>query len=283
MFRAITRFFRMLFFKGSGEIDSVSDKLQRDPTVMRAQYDRIIEDKKRQIHQYKDAVAAILAQKERKLEMAKSLTEEIKRLETLKAGAKAKVQVFVREQQKLGRAEEDIKLSADYKTCLAAFNDFSSTLAEKEARVAEIEADVRSYDESVNNHKLQLKQLAREIEKLKVEAADAVADIISAKEERDIADALTGISQDSTQAELENLRDVRLKAKANAKISRELAGTEAKVQEEEFIKYARETSSNSEFDEGLFAGKSKEKAKETPVQAPEAPARESEGGSLPEA
>ena len=61
MFRAITRFFRMLFFKGSGEIDSVSDKLQRDPTVMRAQYDRIIEDKKRQIHQYKDAVAAILA------------------------------------------------------------------------------------------------------------------------------------------------------------------------------------------------------------------------------
>lgn len=44
------------------------------------------------------------------------------------------------------------------------------------------------------------------------------------------------------------MRDLRHKVKAEARISSELAGTDTKAQEAEFLAYARDTSATSEFD-----------------------------------
>ena len=76
------------------------------------------------------------------------------------------------------------------------------------------------YDDSIANHKVNLQQLQRDIEKLKSEAADAVADVITAKEERDLADAVTGISKDGMAKELQNMRELRQKVRAEAHASR---------------------------------------------------------------
>ncbi len=47
----------------------------------------------------------------------------------------------------------------------------------------------------------------RDLDKLKEEKHDAVADILSASEERQIADMMTGLSNDRTSEELRELRD----------------------------------------------------------------------------
>ena len=44
------------------------------------------------------------------------------------------------------------------------------------------------------------------------------------------------------------MRDLRHEVKAEARISKEIAGTDAKAQEAEFLEYARNTSNNDEFD-----------------------------------
>lgn len=59
---------------------------------------------------------------------------------------------------------------------------------------------------------------------------------------------ISGISQDTTSRELQDLRDLRQQQKAKARVSRELAGTDTKRQEAEFLEYARQNVATDEFD-----------------------------------
>ncbi len=100
----------------------------------------------------------------------------------------------------------------------------------------------------------------RDLDKLKEEKHDAVADILSSAEEKQIADMMTGLSNDRTSEELRELRDLRAKSSANARVSRELAGMDTKRAEAEFMEYAQSTEADDEFDALIGLAK-----KETPA------------------
>ena len=243
MFKAIGRWFKAIGYLLTGRIDEARRSIDSDPSVMKAKYAEIVETKKKKIRQYKQAVAGLITQQEKKLVKIKELTEEVEKLEKLKAGALAKAKKAV-----AGKSGEEAKSDPVYQKCLAAYNDFNSTLVEKKKRIDDLEGDIGEYKATISQHKIQLEHLLRDLEKAKYEAADAVADVIAAKEEKELADALSGISEDGTAAELENLRNLREEIKAEAKISKELAGTDTKVQEAEFLAFAQESEGNSEFD-----------------------------------
>jgi cell fate (sporulation/competence/biofilm development) regulator YlbF (YheA/YmcA/DUF963 family) len=203
------------------------------------------------------------------------MTEEVANLERLKAGALAKAKQTVEALTKAGKTKEEIHQNEDYMKCLAAYNDFSSTLAEKQDHITELERDIAGYGKSIGEHKVQLQQLLRDVDKVRSESADAVADLITAKQERDLADMLSGIAQDGSAEELQRLRQLRQEVRAEARISKEMAGTDTKAQEAEFLDYARKTSASSEFDAlvGL--------AEKTETKAPAAKVQE-KGSTLPE-
>ena len=75
----------------------------------------------------------------------------------------------------------------------------------------------------------------RDLDKIKSEQSEAVADLITAREQEEIADMLSGISMDGTSAELTWMREIREKAKARSKVAQELAGTDSKSEEEKFL------------------------------------------------
>ncbi len=260
MFGAIMRWIKAVGYLLTGRIDAARRTLDTNPHVVRAKYDAIIQEKISRIQMYKQAVASLIAQQEDKMAKIKMLTEDVGRLERLKAGALAKAKQTVAQLQKAGKSQEDIQADPDYVKCLGAYNDFSSTLAEKQARIAELEKDVEDYGKRIADHKIQLQHLLRDIENIKVEAADAVADVITANQEKEIGDMLAGIAQDGTSEELQRLRQTRQELKAEAKISKELGGMDARSQEAEFLEYARKTSANSEFDSlvGLAGKKDKD-------------------------
>ncbi|MBI4664365.1 MAG: hypothetical protein HY735_36680 [Verrucomicrobia bacterium] len=248
MFGAIARWFRAVGYLLTGRIDSARRVIDSDPHVLRAKYDHIIREKVGQIHIYKQAVAGLIAQQEQKIAKVKMLTEEVGQLERLKAGALAKAKQTVERLQAAGKSKEEIHANEDYKKCLAAYNDFSSTLAEKQDHITENEKDIAGYAKTIGDHKVQLQQLLRDVEKLKAESSEAVADVITSKQEKDIADLLSGIANDRSSEELQKMRQLRQELKAEARISKELAGTDAKAQEAEFLDYARKSASSSEFD-----------------------------------
>jgi chromosome segregation ATPase len=232
----------------TGRIDAARRTLDTNPHVVRAKYDEIIRDKVGRIQQYKQAVASLIAQQENKIAKVKGLSEDIAQLERLKTGALAKAKQKVKELQAAGKTKDEIQQDEDYLKCLSAYNDFNSTLGEKQARVEELERDIEEYGNRIKEHKIQLQELARDIESMKSEAADAVADFITAQQEKEIADMFAGIAEGGKAEELQKLRQLRQEVKAEARVSKELAGTDTKVQEAEFLEYARTATSNDEFD-----------------------------------
>lgn len=281
MFGAIGRWFKAVWYKITGQIDQARRGLDTDPHVMRAKFDDIIKGKVNQIHTYKQAVATLIAQQEKKMAKVKTLTEEVQKLENLKAGALAMAKQAVAKLQGEGKTKEELHADPDYKKCLTAYNDFAATLTEKQDHIKDLENDIGEYDGSIANHKINLQQLQRDIEKLKSEAADAVADVITSKEETELADMINGISKDGMAKELQNMRDLRHEMRAEARVSREMAGTDSKAQEAQFLEYARSHTATDEFDSLLGVAEGTEGA-ETAASEPEQLEKTSSDSILPE-
>jgi chromosome segregation ATPase len=248
MFKAMFRWVKAVGYLMTGQIDSARRTLDMNPHVVRAKFDEISREKIDRIQQYKQAVAGLISQQEIKVQKVKTLTDDVQRLGNLKAGALAKAKRRVEELQAQGLEKDAIHADEEYMKCLGAYNDFSSTLSEKQARIDELEGDVGNYGKRIGEHKVQLQSLLREVEELKAEAADTVADVITAKQEKEIADTLSGIAQDGTAEELQRMRQLRQEVKAEARISKELAGTDTRSQEAEFLEYARESQHANDFD-----------------------------------
>jgi len=245
MFKAISKYVRAVWYLVTFRIDKASETLRLNPGVISANYDRIIEEKRMRLNQYKDAVSAMIAQEESKKEKLRSVTDEIGKLEKLRAGAAGKAKKLV---EQYGGNPEAVKNDPEYLKCQAAFKDFSSTLAEKQKRASEIDDDLKQLVANVSGHKTQIQSLMRDLDKLKEEKHDAVADVLSASEEKQIADMMTGLSNDRTSEELRELRELRQKASANARVSRELAGMDTQRAESEFMEYAQASEADDEFD-----------------------------------
>lgn len=245
MFRAIGRYIRALGYLVTGRVDEARRAVSTDPAVVQATFDNIIQEKKKRIGDYKDAVGAMIAQEEKKKSSLQAITKEVEKLTKLRDGAAAMARKIV---AKHNGDTEAVRSDPDYIKCQAAFKDFNSSLKEKESRALEIEEDIKNFETNIAGHKTQLTGLLREIEKLKHEKYETVAEIVTAKEEKEISDMLAGISKDRTSEELQELREIRDNAKATARISREVAGVDAQQSEQEFLDYASQTTSDSEFD-----------------------------------
>ena len=278
---AIWRYVKSFLYLITGQIDKSRRVLDSNPNVMKAKFDDIIKSKVDQIHTYKQAVATLIAQQEKKMAKVKSLTEEVQKLENLKAGALAMAKQAVAKLQGEGKTKEELHADPDYKKCLTAYNDFAATLTEKQDHIKDLENDIGEYDGSIANHKINLQQLQRDIEKLKSEAADAVADVITSKEETELADMINGISKDGMGKELQNMRDLRHEMRAEARVSREMAGTDSKAQEAQFLEYARSNTASDEFDTLLGMAEGTEGA-ETSASEPEEVEKTGSDSILPE-
>lgn len=263
MFGAIFRYLRAFGYFVTGNIDAARQTLNQNPYVVQATFDNIIAEKGKRIQQYKQAVAGLLAQGEKKKEELKRQSEDVSRLQQLRDGAAAMARKLV---EKHGGNAEAVKSDPEYQKCQAAFADFSSTLKEKESRCAELEADIAEAEKTIGSHKVQLQALLRDLDKVKQEKHETVADMITSREEREIADMISGISEDRTAKELQEMRELRHQTKAGAKVSREMAGLDTKRSEEEFLKYATETRANDEFDALIGLGKQADAGASDPVR-----------------
>lgn len=244
MFRAIWNLFRAIGYLCTGRIDSARKALSSNPYVIEATYDKVIEEKKTNLHRYRNAIAGMIQKEEEKKSKTGNVSADIKKYEQMKAGAAAKAKEIV---AKYGGDVEKVKNDADYIKWQSAFRDFSSTLEEKRKAASELELDLNDLGRRINEHKANIQGLLRDLEKIQAEKHSTIAEVISAKEEKEIYDMLSGISMDRSNKELQELRDLGQHAKATARISREMAGLDAKATENELLAYAENAATDDEF------------------------------------
>ena len=252
MANGFTRFFKAIWYTLTGRAHESADRMMENPEAVRGAYEDIINDKKGNIQRYKQAIGQLIALVEQKRNAVKNLTDEVDRLEELKAGAIAKAQQTAAQLQGDGLSQEAIKQHPEYTRCVTAYQDFNSNLVEKSDHITELENEIEGAQADIESHKLQITNLHRDLDKIKSEQSEAVADLITAREQEEISDMLSGISMDGTSAELTRMREIREKAKARSKVAQELAGTDSKSEEEEFLTAARSSATSDEFDALIF-------------------------------
>ena len=267
MANGFTRFFKAIWHTLSGRAHESADRMMENPEAVRGTYEEIINDKKGNIQRYKQAIGQLIALVEQKRSAVKNLTDEVERLEELKSGAIAKAQQTAAELQGEGLTQEEIKQHAEYTRCVNAYQDFNSNLQEKTGNITELENEIEGAQADIESHKLQITNLHRDLDKIKSEQSEAVAELITAREQEEIADMLSGISMDGTSAELTRMREIREKAKARSKVAQELAGTDSKSEEEEFLTAARSSATSDEFDTLIFGAQQTDAKTETETEA----------------
>ena len=263
MANGFTRFFKAIWYTLTGKAHESADRMMENPEAVRGAYEDIIRDKKGTIQRYKQAIGQLIALVEQKKSAVKSLTDEVERLEELKTGAITKAQQTAAQLQGEGLPQEEIKVHGEYTRCVTAYQDFNSNLVEKTGRIEELENEIEGAQADIETHKLQITSLHRDLDKIKSEQSEAVADLITAREQEEIADMLSGISMDGTSAELTRMREIRENAKGRSKVAQELAGTDSKSEEEEFLSAARSSSTNDEFDSLIFGAQQTDAKTET--------------------
>ncbi len=252
MANGFTRFFRAIWYTLSGRAHESADKMLEDPNAVRGAYEDIIKEKMQNIQNYKSAVGQLIALVEKKKTSLKGLTEDVEKLERLKSGAIEKAKSTASDLQKDGLSDEEIKQHSEYVRCVTAYQDFASTLEEKNSHITDLEEDIERAQSDIESHKIQMQGLHRDLEKIKTEQSETVADLITAKEQEQIADMMSGISTDGTSEELTRMREIREKAKGRSVVAQELAGTDSRAEEEEFLAAAQSTAASDEFDSLIF-------------------------------
>lgn len=263
------RWLKAMYYYVTFQFTKAADSLSSNPAVMSANYDSIIADKKNNVKSYKDAIARLISQKTKKEERLASLSESIDKMEKLMAGAKAKA-------SKVAAAHNGDREAAqndpEFQRCMTAYKDFSSTCAAKREEADTIEEELQGLGETIESHKNGIQTMMREVENIQQEKGEAVADVISATEEAEIADMLSGVSTDSANEELAKLRELRRDAKSRATVSRETAGLDTKNQEADFLEELSTSQANDEFMDDIFGDE----------KTSEDPAPENESERLPE-
>lgn len=260
MFGAIGRIFRGIGYWFTGWLNLGYTSMLGNTQVVEATYAQVITDKKNRINEYMTAIGTMVANEEKKKIRLQQLKEETEKLSRLQSGALAKAKART---EVLGKDQAVLSKDPEFLKCQGAHRDFTSTLAEKTKAMEGLEKDLSDITKNVASHKVSIETLMRDLDKIKDEKGSAVADLISAVEEKKISQLLAGISEDKTAKDLEAVRNKVNEAKASAKVSRELSGLDARRSEDEFLAYAESSVADDEFAQLL--GITKETKVSTPV------------------
>lgn len=258
IFRIIRGYFNLFGYRAN----KAADVLSTNPAVAAGKFDRIVQEKRSRINALHDTVATMMAEQEKKKEALKRVTDEIVKYEKLKAGAAASGQKVT---AKYNNDAEKTQADPDFVRHQAAFKDFSSTLEEKKTRAHELDSDIAGMQKSINAYSTQMTFQLRDVEKIAQEKNETIADLISSKEQRQVADVMSNLAQDTTSVDLERMRELRVKARASAKVSQNLAGMDTRSAEAEYEAAASSSIANDEFSKMMNFASAKEPETSTPV------------------
>ena len=279
MFKAIRRWWRVYVLRKQGLIDEDRKRRMQDPYVVTATFDEIIESRVSNLNMFKRAVASTDAQREDRIFRLKALTADAKKKEEHRVGAGVLLKRLAAKFQKEGKTEEDLKQDPEYKKLVASLRDATSTLKALQDQIEAYEKEIGEYGKAIEEQKLQLQQAWRDLEKLKTEKNDTVADVIIAKQRKEVADIMTGLAEDRYAKDLQDMREIRRNLKSEAKISEELAGMSNKLMEQQLEKAAQDAVTEDEIDELLGFKKKEKPAEVTPAE--EESVGEKSSGVLP--
>ncbi len=250
---------RLLGRRGAASETAAATSDAAIPDAIRARYREIIHEKTSRVERYREAVAQLMSQLQRKTARLEEEGREIQTLEREEEAKLAEAERLVGELKAEGQTLEQIKADARYQRCLAAYEELSAGTDEKQERFAELQADAEEHLAKIREHERRLETLMRELEELEDESAEVAADLATVQLEKEIADVRAGITRADTDAELEELLHQFRKAKAAVRITREAADLDDDARDTEYLEVARKVSAAKRFETSVGLGEAPER------------------------
>lgn len=233
-FNSFWRFLSTIFGLAEGTTERATDKLlTASPDAISSQFRKTREDWIKDYNQMKDAVAELCKIREAKTSEVEKLNKENHDLATKMTGA-----------------IETYKKNGDERL-REAYGRYAAKRESITQRTDELVKEITEQAALIETYKTRLTVLQENIEHLKQEEAETISDIVYSRKVNELNDRLKGLSQDTQTKNIEAIRDARLKAKATAKLSNELNGTNAFEFENKLIEAGAAATHLSEFDEAV--------------------------------
>ena len=224
-----------------------SDSEQLSPDAIRLRYQEIIQGKADRLARYQEAVDQLIAQlhgkRARLLEIQRT-TEEVQR-ERQEALSTTRQRI-----ETLGLDEKDPAIRQDevYAQGLESFRNASTTLEELGTEAQSLSQEETRLQELIQEHRDRLERLGQNLEDLREEAADRVAELAATRAEAAIREALSEASQEEPLEDLSTLRKQLEELESQHRIERELSTLERNADGREFLESAETASSTEAFD-----------------------------------
>lgn len=250
------KWLRALGLLFTGRFRKAYQALMENEYVMEATYDASIEKGKGRVVAMSEAIGGLVRLREDKVTLVNTKTQEYQRLQQVKAGALQKAKDRAAALTKNGLTADQIKADAEYLRCQGAYNSADVDAKRLDSEIKALETDIADRSKVINAKKLDLQKAKKQQDDLKAEKHEAIAEVLSAKQEEEVARQLAGLENDTTDSDLAAAREARKQAKARGKVMSELAGTDHQANQDEFANYATVAQSHNEFDNliGLDSG-----------------------------
>lgn len=219
------------FFIGAG-----SELVSGSPEAIRATYAAAIDDAKRRYIEMEKAVALLARERERTELQLKDLDKEEAELNRKLEGALA--------------AAEREPTNASHRE---AGSRYLGRIKEIDLKQAQLQQDLEGQRNKVEGYKVKLRGLMDEIERLKREQGEMVAEFITNRQVIELENRLKGLAETSSDEALVAVRDKVSNLRAQAKIATEMGGATLQNQDQEYERMGQQQEAASRFDELLKA------------------------------
>lgn len=220
-----------LYYYAVGWAIGAAKPIEKHPKVIEARFDRMLDKYRERLRVVKDAVGGIVALREqRKMDLDRLTTQKAECEETME-GAEALAAETAKKLKAAGKTDAEVQEDAEFKQYSAAYADAESSLQNVLASIDRTQRDIANYEQQANDHLLKLQEMQREMKTIEGEKYETLVDVSLSKQEQELNDMVSGFATDGIAKDRQELRDIRMKARGDAEVSRRLSGADVKLQQ----------------------------------------------------
>jgi phage shock protein A len=217
-------------------IQAGDDFVSSTPEAISATYAAAIDDAKKRYKEMERAVALLARERDRVETSLKALDQEEEEVRRKLEGA-------------LAAAEAEPNNSAHPE----AGTRYLTRIKEIDEKQASLTAELEAQRQKVEEYKLKLRSFSDEIDRLKREQGEMVAEFVSNQQMLQLEDRLKGLAETAVDESIVAIREKVAGLKAQAKIASEMRGAALEGQDEAYARIGAEKDAQARFDELLKA------------------------------
>jgi phage shock protein A len=212
------------------------DLVSSSPEAIKATYATAIDEAKKRYKEMEKAVALLARERERTETSLKELDREEAELQRKLEGA-------------LAAAETDSSNPGHRE----AGTRYLARIKEIDERQAAFAQDLEAQTVKVEEYKVKLRSFTSEIDKLRREQGELLAEFVSHQQVIQLEDRLKGLGESAVDESIVAIREKVANLRAQAKIATEISGSTLQAQDRTYEQLGAEREAREQFDELLKA------------------------------